>query len=422
MNEMIFWVIYALVCTMLIYVYLKFKFIRVTKFLIIDKKKLSIHQSLSKEIKLKFKHLDRFNEKNLNEINREIINSIKDLKEYFDKTNIEEFTTNTNNTMVKQLKRLEKQGYINLERNGKTIIKKQVLEKLTFMGTYTLIVNLLNKEYWKYIFRDEEISKYRIIIDGRSNSINNNLNKKNVGKKLFTLVGIFAIALPFIIFVVVYYININKFPIFIDKKDILVYYGSIIGGCFTGFITAGGLYYTFKQSSASLFEQRKFDIDSMEKQESQFNKDYNITLINQKLERYKDIFLLIEQIINKAVDINHKVALNENVYVFNTLRNRRVFHENHIKDIEKLYELSNKYNFMSIFITEKTIIDLSKEAFELLKSVITKKNNVENSKMTFEDYVNYYDEVREKYVEVSNELKRVSEYIYIEEILIDMKA
>ncbi|WP_459479615.1 hypothetical protein [Clostridium saccharoperbutylacetonicum] len=75
-----------------------------------------------------------------------------------------------------------------------------------------------------------------------------------LSKKIFIVIGIVTALLPFIIFIAVYIANIKQIPIY-EKKDVLAYYGSTIGACFTGFITAGGLYFTLYQNAEALKAQ-----------------------------------------------------------------------------------------------------------------------------------------------------------------------
>lgn len=86
--------------------------------------------------------------------------------------------------------------------------------------------------------------------------MSNDSNQENLNKRMFIMIATVSVLLPFIIFGIVYYINTNEvIPISFDKKDVLAYYGSIIGACFTGFITAGGLYFTLYQNSKTINKQ-----------------------------------------------------------------------------------------------------------------------------------------------------------------------
>ncbi|EPZ53740.1 hypothetical protein H477_4579 [[Clostridium] sordellii ATCC 9714] len=74
------------------------------------------------------------------------------------------FTT-TNLFMERQLKRLQNESIIKIEKcNGSTKIQSQILPKIMLMGIKTNIKNIFNKKYWKYITRKEKVSKYKIFI------------------------------------------------------------------------------------------------------------------------------------------------------------------------------------------------------------------------------------------------------------------
>lgn len=86
----------------------------------------------------------------------------------------------------------------------------------------------------------------------------NRFREVKLRKRIFIAVTVSSFLLPFIIFGAVYFANIYQIPIY-EKKDILAYYSSIVGACFTGFITAGGLYFTLYENTKTFNEQRKID-------------------------------------------------------------------------------------------------------------------------------------------------------------------
>lgn len=109
------------------------------------------------------------NNYNKRQVNRRIIKNItenkNDLIKFFSNTNIKSFNTNTNSTMISQLEKIEKNGLITIC-ECKYIGKfKQIPEKLFLMGFNTVIINLFNTEFWKYIFKNEEISYCKIILN-----------------------------------------------------------------------------------------------------------------------------------------------------------------------------------------------------------------------------------------------------------------
>lgn len=131
-----------------------------------------------------------------------------------------------------------------------------------------------------------------------------NKNKKNINTIIMFVLIFMVILLPIIIYVTVN--NLGGSGSF-GKDNILLYYASIGGACFTGYITAVGLYFTLQKNSESLAEQRQIDAETrqledtkfkaeQEIQKSRFDKQYNIQIINDKLNVYKELFNLRTEI------------------------------------------------------------------------------------------------------------------------------
>ncbi len=239
---------------------------------------------------------------------------------------------------------------------------------------------------------------------------NDDLNEEKSNKWIFIMVAIITVLLPFIIFGAVYCININQIPILYDKKDVLAYYGSIIGACFTGFITAGGLYYTLKQNSETFNRQREIDKKAMNKQIQQFNKDYNLKLINQKLDKYKEIYLLNEQIINKVNCIHSKLDIEGYLKENSSISS----------DINSIFTIHNELTFMIIFITETDLINYYNLIKTFLMSLNDKTIDYYQGKLTFKEYENYYIQIMEKYAHFATLLTDISKKIYMDKIANDM--
>lgn len=142
------------------------------KGLIIDKNRKTLEQALSFSMFIKLSIQDNFKgDKPNSNVLREISDSKKDLKKFFRETQYTEFETTTNETMLKQLEKLEKLGIILVEKkkyDGVTevdiINKKQMLPKLILMGMLTTIKNIFNKKYWDYIRQEENVGVYIIRI------------------------------------------------------------------------------------------------------------------------------------------------------------------------------------------------------------------------------------------------------------------
>ncbi len=226
---------------------------------------------------------------------------------------------------------------------------------------------------------------------------------------IFTILAVdLIIILPTTINILVRAFSNNLLP---DINNTLVYYGTIIGACLTGFITAVGLFFTLNQNAEQLANQRKFDKDAMKEQKELFDKEYNLKLINQKLDTYKEIYLVIEDIINKLVNINHNFI--ENKYKNHT--------SNVMRDIESVYETHNKLNFMLIFITEISIIEKYEEAKKQMFKLADITNELYENKISLDQYDEYWSKLHHSYNYLSNELKEVSKNIYIKNINKDIK-
>lgn len=261
-------------------------------------------------------------------------------------------------------------------------------------------------------------------------------NQQKTNKWIFIGILIISILLPFIIFEGVYWINRNEIPVY-AKKDVLAYYGSICGACFTALITAGGLYLTLSQNYEQLVgqrkfdiqqikEQRKFDINQMEEQKKQFYKDYSLKLMKQKLDTYKEIYLLIEKIINKCIYIEgqyEKCRYIEEEYESRVTQKKIDISIDDIKNhAESIFEIHNEFIFMKIFITENSLIskcDQVTSSVLKLKLIVDKCDSVPKE-FNFNEYVNCYEEIRKSYLIVSTELRKVSKDIYIKEMNNDM--
>ena len=219
-----------------------------------------------------------------------------------------------------------------------------------------------------------------------------------------------TILIPFIIFAMVY--GIGSYPIF-EKKDVLLYYATIGGAC----ITTIGLCITLYQNAKSLEEQRNIDKNAREEEKERFNNDYKIKLIKQKLNDYKEIYILLNEIVTTANDITNKLAINTTEEDLNK----------HLQDIQKLFYLANKYSFMQIYITEKNILELTTKA-EIIIDKLTEKLNklptkdllllLKDNSQSKKEYMQYYIDVNNAYLEISTKLATASKKIYMDNMVI----
>lgn len=141
-------------------------------FIRIDKNRKTLQQSLSRDEILNLSIKNNFTgyEPNSN-VARKIIESKKEVEHYFQSTTFDKFETTTNEYFFNQLKKIEKKGIISIELKKDEdgieipmVKKKQIIEKLGVMGIVTTIVNIANKNYWKYIRKEETLGVYIIRI------------------------------------------------------------------------------------------------------------------------------------------------------------------------------------------------------------------------------------------------------------------
>jgi len=139
--------------------------IRVNKYIVIGRFSNYISQSLS------FKQLIHLQFKNnfkSRELNTDIINSQEDMEKFFLCTAKKECKTTTNTVMYNLLKKIEKKGIIKIYTIKDKGKKCQIIPKLFLHGFKTFIMNIFNIEYWKFLFRKEEIKTYKIEVIRRT--------------------------------------------------------------------------------------------------------------------------------------------------------------------------------------------------------------------------------------------------------------
>lgn len=140
--------------------------IRINDFLIINKSKKTIHQSIDiKTFIMLSKNINFKDNRPTEDIKNYVNQSRQELKEFFINCPYDVVYTTTNRFMERQLKILQNESIIKIEKcEDSTKIQPQILPKIMLMGIKTNIKNILNKRYWKRIIRKEKISKYKIFI------------------------------------------------------------------------------------------------------------------------------------------------------------------------------------------------------------------------------------------------------------------
>jgi hypothetical protein len=140
--------------------------IRINNFLIINRSKKTIHQSIDIKTFIMLSKDNNFKDDKVNgNIQSYVKSSRHELKEFFLKCPYDAVSTTTNIFMERQLRSLQNESIIKIEKcKSSTRIQPQILPKIMLMGIKTNIKNIFNKRYWRYITRKEKVSKYKIFI------------------------------------------------------------------------------------------------------------------------------------------------------------------------------------------------------------------------------------------------------------------
>lgn len=148
----------------------RLRYKRICDFFKVTRVKKNIGQSIKLPIFLSLQITNNFRNNNVTrKIAKYTSKTYEDLEEYFRSTDIKVFVTATNDKMYNRLDRLKNKGVISeinvIKDKGK---KVQVIEKIFFLGLGTLIMNIRNKKYWDYVFEEETVKKYKIILPNKN--------------------------------------------------------------------------------------------------------------------------------------------------------------------------------------------------------------------------------------------------------------
>lgn len=174
-------------------------------------------------------------------------------------------------------------------------------------------------------------------------------------KKELFLIGIVAciliVAIPVSLFGTVYFFTGNYYP---NIDNTFIFFATIIGACFSGFITAIGLYLTLKQNSKELQKQREFDKKGRDEEKDNFKKQYNILIINEKLKLYETLFKL-------RIKISETMGGIDPGSSYNT----------YYSQLKQLFELADEFEFIGSQLFNKelyqTYKNISTEFYEFKK-------------------------------------------------------
>lgn len=144
-------------------------FKRINSMFTIKRRNKSIGQSIKLSLFIKLLFRDNYcNGRFSRFLMSEKLKAMKEMESFINKTKYKKLKTRTNDEILKNLKKFEKKGLISIMVSKEIGIKKQPFEKLFIYGGVTLIKNITNHKYWKFIFKDEHIAKYEIIIKERT--------------------------------------------------------------------------------------------------------------------------------------------------------------------------------------------------------------------------------------------------------------
>lgn len=248
------------------------------------------------------------------------------------------------------------------------------------------------------------------LIDNIRNSIRNQEAYKKFFCVITFLLIVGAVSIGFCF-------KYGKYGNLLKIEDYLSYIGSFGGATLGAIASFAVITISIAEQKKQFEEQREIDKTRFEKQrkadelviaeqKKQFDKDYKLRLIKQKLDTYKEIYLIIEEVINKLVKINHNYTENKYKEESNSI----------MRDIESVFESHNKLSFMIIFIDEENIVERYENAKTYMFKLVDKTNDLSNQYITENEYNDYWVELHKNYVGLSEELRKVSENIYVQNI------
>lgn len=171
----------------------------------------------------------------------------------------------------------------------------------------------------------------------------------------------FMLGIPWIVYYFIDIFNIlGDSDISYDNK--MIYFATFGGACFSGIVTAGGLYLTLKQNRDHLEEQKKLDLEIREQEKKEFEESLNfekqcneikikIEKCNDELKYYREIYMCLRKMLNEVMrieaNINRKnISLEYEIELFmaefTNLTNDFVFYSNLINEVGKEFEYISK--------------------------------------------------------------------------------
>ncbi|MDK0626936.1 hypothetical protein P5F04_08390 [Clostridium perfringens] len=243
-------------------------------------------------------------------------------------------------------------------------------------------------------------------------------------KFLFIISIILALLMIFLVYIFIDYfycgiIKHNLDSIRISKDNMMLYFATLGGACFTGIITAAGLYLTLNVQTKQYNTQRKIDKANREEDKNQFEqqleyekekfkrelnyekekfeKDYNLKLIIDKLNTCKKAYVYTSKIRKKFIYIYTNIE--KKVYEKDSQRL--------IDDIGVLIEIRDKQYIESIMIDDKKYQEYQEKLDKKINKLFDKTNedfNIDDIKGIINDIGILLKEQLENLIEITREL------------------
>ncbi|WP_160686876.1 hypothetical protein [Clostridium sp. C2-6-12] len=182
-------------------------------------------------------------------------------------------------------------------------------------------------------------------------------NRKNYS--VYMIFFIFLVLLiPILIFGLVNTFGGSEFA---KKGELLSYYGTIIGACFTGYITALGLFYTLKQNAETFNDQR--NIDKGNREEEKINSVMPVFKIGIDFRTGANMWFKTNHQFNGTSTSDHLLFYIKNIGVGPALDIRIKIGDDYI---------NNLYNVSTVFdsgVSELISIDVKTKFDEIEKTI-----------------------------------------------------
>lgn len=276
------------------------------------------------------------------------------------------------------------------------IVYVTIMSSFFIIGIY-LIYLWIKELCIKRLFN--RVIRFRLII-GTVNYVL--IGGTSLVKKLkIGILGIAACILNILIIVIIpISLNFKIKNTAISYDSWLQFYGSIGGALLGGSVTVGGLYFTLRQNSKDLETQRNIDSNARIEDKERFEKEYRIKIINDKLNIYKELYLVLKKmnlelfkIVENFKNDTYKLASNK-------------IHE----DILDYRDMNSQYIFLSSLIDEEQIINKNKDIQNICNELINIEIEIDDiRKKGYIDSGKRFDDIKKKLEEFCRDLNKHGE-------------